>query len=123
MLARRNLEPLRDRVTLLDGAGEILWGISLIEAPGHTPGYIALEIESEGERLLHISDTVLHPLHLEYLEWQSQYDVVPDKQRGSRKVICDRAANESLLVFAHHFAPFPNLGHIEKKGWRWLPLG
>ena len=28
------------------------------------------------------------------------------------------------LVFAHHFPPFPNLGHIVEKGesWQWQPI-
>ena len=30
----------------------------------------------------------------------------------------DRAAEEEAFVFAHHFPPFPNLGHVikERKG-------
>ncbi len=122
--ARRNLEPIRDRVTLLDAAGEILPGIHAVEAPGHTPGHLAVEIESEGERLLHVVDTVLYPLHLEYPDWKPVYDILPDKAAISKQTIFDRAAAENLLVFAHHFPPFPNLGHIAKEntGWRWLPL-
>jgi hypothetical protein len=28
------------------------------------------------------------------------------------------------LVFAHHFPPFPNLGHVIQKGegWQWHPI-
>ena len=37
-VARDNLEPLRDRVTLLDREGEVVPGIGVLAAPGHTPG-------------------------------------------------------------------------------------
>ena len=122
--ARRNLEPIRERVTLLDQEGEILLGITLIQTPGHTPGHIALEIESNDQYLLHVSDTVLHPLHLEYPDWTPVYDILPDKATSSKQKIFNRAADENLMIFAHHFPPFPNLGYVEKRdsGWRWRPL-
>ena len=97
--AGKNLPPLQDRLDLIDKEIDIVPGIQAIAAPGHTPGHIALLIESEGERLLHISDTVLHPLHLEYPDWQSQYDILPEKQEASKHRIFDKAANEQLLVF------------------------
>jgi glyoxylase-like metal-dependent hydrolase (beta-lactamase superfamily II) len=51
--ARRNLEPLEGRLTLVEGDSELVPGIHAIVAFGHTPGHIALSIVSEGERLLH----------------------------------------------------------------------
>src|SRR3712207_8319377 len=42
----------------------------------------------------------------------------------SKRRIFDLAAEENALVFAHHFPPFPNLGHVRKQeqGWRWQPI-
>jgi glyoxylase-like metal-dependent hydrolase (beta-lactamase superfamily II) len=122
-IARQNLEPLLDRLTLIDDGAEIVPGIRAIATPGHTPGHIALSIVSEGERLLHVSDVVLHPLHLEYPEWTPVFDVAPEQAAASKRGIFDQAAEDEVLVFAHHFPPFPNLGHIldREEGWSWQP--
>jgi glyoxylase-like metal-dependent hydrolase (beta-lactamase superfamily II) len=45
-IARTNLEPLENRVTLLDSEAEIVPGISAIATPGHTPGHIVVSIIS-----------------------------------------------------------------------------
>lgn len=123
-IARRNLESLRDRLTLIDDADEVVPGIRVVATPGHTPGHIALSIVSDGEQLLHVSDTVLYPLHLEHPEWTPVFDVSPELAAASKRRIFDLAAEEEALVFAHHFPPFPNLGYVSKRaeGWLWQPM-
>ncbi|MCA1738402.1 MAG: MBL fold metallo-hydrolase [Actinobacteria bacterium] len=123
-IARRNLEPLRDRLTLIDEADEIVPGIRAIATSGHTPGHIALSIVSDEEQLLHVSDTVLYPLHLEHPGWTPVFDVSPEQATTSKRRIFDLTAEEEALVFAHHFPPFPNLGYILKReeGWLWQPM-
>lgn len=135
-LARKGLGAIQDHLILIDREGEILEGVSSLAAPGHTPGHIALAIESKGERLLHVSDAALSPLHLEHPDWLPVFDVDPEQAVGSKRRLFDRAARENWLVFAHHFPPFPALGHVIKNGtgrgdrlpntevdgWRWQPL-
>ena len=122
--ARRNLEPLKDRLTLVEDASEAVPGVRAIATPGHTPGHIALSVASDGERLLHISDAVLYPLHLEHPEWTPVFDMLPEQASASKRRIFDLAAEEDALVFAHHFPPFPSVGHVRKgeQGWRWQPI-
>ena len=123
-IARRNLEPMRDRLSLVDDGAEVVPGIRVVAATGHTPGHVALSITSDGEHLLHISDVVLYPLHLEHPEWVPVFDILPEEAAASKHRIFDRAAEEQALVFAHHFPPFPNLGHVRKHGagWEWQPM-
>lgn len=124
ILARENLEAICDQLHLVDYEAEIVPGIHAIQAPGHTPGHMAVSVSSDGEKLLHIADIVLHPLHLEYPTWTSTCDILPAAAAASKRRIFDRAADQNALVFAHHFPPFPNLGHVIKieEGWRWLPI-
>jgi glyoxylase-like metal-dependent hydrolase (beta-lactamase superfamily II) len=121
--ARRNLPPLQGQLDLVDDETEILPGIRPVPAPGHTPGHMALAISSQSNSLLCISDTVLHPIHLEYLEWYAAVDLIPEQVAATRRNILNRAATERALVLAFHF-PFPGLGHIVKKGdvWQWQPV-
>lgn len=39
--------------------------------------------------------------------------------------VLDRAAEQETLLFAHHSAPFPNMGYVRKRGegWQWRPVG
>jgi glyoxylase-like metal-dependent hydrolase (beta-lactamase superfamily II) len=123
-IVRHNLEPLRERLTYVDDGFEIVPGIRVITTPGHTPGHIALSVSNAGEQLLHISDVVIHPLHLERPTWVPVFDIVPEQAGISKRRIFNQAAIEMSLVFAHHFPPFPNLGHVirEGEGWRWQPI-
>jgi glyoxylase-like metal-dependent hydrolase (beta-lactamase superfamily II) len=123
-IAQRNLEAMRDRLSLVDDGAEVVPGIRVVAAAGHTPGHVALSITSDGEQLLHISDVVLYPLHLKHPEWVPVFDILPDEAAASKHRIFDRAAEERALVFAHHFPPFPNLGHVRKHGagWQWQPI-
>ncbi len=123
-LARKTFERIRDRITFLDQEGELVPGIQTVAAFGHTPGHLVLSISSEGQQLLHIVDTVLYPLHLEHPEWSARFDLVPEQAAITKRRIFDRAAEQKALVFAHHFPPFPNLGHVVKhgEGWQWQPI-
>ena len=122
--ARRNLDPLEDRLSLIEDSSEVVPGVRAIATFGHTPGHIALSFASGGKRLLHVSDAVLYPLHLEHPEWTPVFDMLPEQAAASKRRIFDLAVEEDALVFAHHFPPFPNLGHVRKKerGWRWQPI-
>ncbi len=122
--ARSNLEPLRNRVTLLDREGEVVPGIGAIPAPGHTPGHMVVSVSSAGERLLYVGDTVLHPLHLEHPDWLPIYDILPEEAAASKRRIFDGAAADQALVMGQHFPPFPSLGHVVKagEGWQWQPM-
>lgn len=123
-LARKNLEPIQDRMNLIEDESDVLPGIHMIAAPGHTPGHAVVSFSSDSEELLYIGDTVLYPLHLEHLDWLSMYDILPEKADPSKHKIFDYAAEKHTWVIGQHFPPFPSLGHIAKKddGWQWQPL-
>lgn len=120
---RKNLSPIKDRLVPIERESEILPGIRAVPASGHTPGQMALVISSEEERLMYISDTVLHPIHMEQPEWCAAVDFDPDQVVATRRRVLNWAAAEKALVLAFHFA-FPGLGHIIPKGngWAWQPI-
>jgi glyoxylase-like metal-dependent hydrolase (beta-lactamase superfamily II) len=122
---RNHLLPLADRVELLEAEREIVPGIRALHAPGHTPGHMALAIQSAGDELLYVSDAALHPLHLEHPDWGMTFDLDRAEALRSRRVLFDRAAARDALVLAFHFHPFPSLGHVQKRtgtGWTWQSI-
>jgi glyoxylase-like metal-dependent hydrolase (beta-lactamase superfamily II) len=121
--ARKGLPPIQDRLNLIAHEGEILPGIRAITAPGHTPGHMVVALSSMGEQLLCLSDTVLHPIHLEQPAWCAAVDFSPNQVVVTRRSLLNRVAAEKALALAFHF-PFPGLGHVVKKGdaWQWEPI-
>lgn len=97
---------------------QLLPGITAVKVEGHTPGQIALAIHSDKEHLLYISDAFLHPLHIERLDWQTNYDWDQEKAKQSRIKLLELAYKENMMVNAFHFN-FPGLGRIDKKGNNW----
>jgi glyoxylase-like metal-dependent hydrolase (beta-lactamase superfamily II) len=121
--AREVFSALGPRLEFFTLGVEIVPGIRAIDASGHTPGHTAFEIHSGGERLLYLSDTVLHPLHLEHPDWIAVVDVDPDQTVATRRRIFAEAATDNLLVHFYHF-DFPGLGYINRYGgvWKWSAL-
>ena len=124
MFALENLQPIQDRLELIDRETEIVPGIHAIAAPGHTPGHMAVAITSDSEQLLYISDAVLHQIHMEQPDWYTAVDYAPEQVVATRRRLLDLAATEKVLVHAFHF-PFPSLGYViqEGEGWQWQPIG
>ncbi|MEJ2666399.1 MAG: MBL fold metallo-hydrolase [Deinococcales bacterium] len=126
-LARRQLEPVRERTRLLGlegGVADVLPGTRTWFAPGHTPGHMIVEFSSQGETLLYVADVVLVPMHLERPDWLPIFDFDPQAAARSKRRVFDRAADEGSWVMGQHFAPHPSLGHVVHRGeaWEWPPV-
>jgi len=122
-VAQNALRPIRDQLELIEREVEISPGITAVSAPGHTPGHMAIKLVSEDAKLVHMSDTVLHPIHLEKPEWCSSVAFDPEKVKASRLKLFSEVASEEAMVIFTHF-PFPGLGYIIQKGegWQWQPV-
>lgn len=125
--AERNLVGVADQLDRIAWDAEIVPGIRAIPAPGHTPGHIALELESQGERFVDLVDTVLHPVHVTHPDWVSAMDWDPQQTVVTRRNLIGQCAAADQPVRVFHF-PFPGLGRIVLRngGWQWMaqaPLG
>ncbi len=118
--ARTNLPSIKNQIELIEEEREIVPGIRVVPAPGHTPGHIAVAIGSNSEQLMHISDAVLHQIHLEHPNWYAAVDFAPEQAITTRRWLLDQAAAKKALVLATHF-PFPGIGYVFRKeeGWQW----
>lgn len=121
----KNITTLKDHnLHLIKGdSTDLLPGITAIKTDGHTPGQIALIIHSENEYMLYISDAFLHPLHIEKINWQTNYDMDHAKAKQSRVKLLELAYKDNMLINAFHF-DFPGLGRIHKfeNNWTWKRL-
>ena len=121
--ARKYLPPIKDQLTLVEPEAEIVPGIKVIAASGHTPGQMAVVVSSQGEQLMAVSDVVFNPVQIEHPGWFAPLDLWPEETVATRRRLLASAAKQRMLVFAPHFV-FPSLGHVEQgaDGWRWAPV-
>jgi glyoxylase-like metal-dependent hydrolase (beta-lactamase superfamily II) len=109
-------------VRLIDGDEQIVPGLTAVPIPGHTPGQIALLIESEGERLIHLADLLHSPMQFGHPEWSPSFDADPGLAAETRRHTLGRAADEDMLAMFYHL-PFPGLGRVSRvgTGFAWRP--
>ncbi len=121
--ARKYYVQIPDKIDLLDDEAEIIPGLRLSPAPGHTPGNSLLEIRSGQAGLLCIGDAIHSAREFKNPEFYTFLDVIPEQALKSRSEILARAASGGLIVFACHF-PFPGLGRVVRAGqaFEWLPV-
>ncbi len=96
---------------------DVVPGLRLVHAPGHTPGHRAVRLTSEGEELLITGDALHHPFQVAHPEWPSTHDDEPGMGIETRARLLLEAAEGDLAVCVPHFAePF---GRVADR--RWIP--
>ena len=108
-----NVEPLEDarQIELISGEVEIVKGVRIVPAPGHTEGHCAIELESDGQFALYVGELSQHPVMLERLAWISAFDVLPLVSLETKRRLMEWAVEKRALLVSVH-APFPGLGHL-----------
>jgi glyoxylase-like metal-dependent hydrolase (beta-lactamase superfamily II) len=81
---------------------DVLPGVRVLPAPGHTPGHTVVAVTSGGEGLVSIADTVVHQLDFEHPEWLSAFDAIPNLTVQTRRRLLDQAARDGSPVVAFH---------------------
>jgi glyoxylase-like metal-dependent hydrolase (beta-lactamase superfamily II) len=105
---------------LLDGEREIVPGVTMIPAPGESPGHSIMRISSNRETLYALGDLVHFAAEVEHPDWMVPW-ADPEQMAASRRKLLDEAvATDGVVVFSH--AQFPPWGRIvrnEGGGLRW----
>lgn len=95
---------------------EIVPGLSVRHAPGHTPGHRVVQLEDGGGTLLLIGDLLHTPPQVVHPTWISNHDEDPELAAEHRALWIDAVNREGWAVAVAHFGrPF---GHVDSGGWR-----
>lgn len=98
-----NYDPLiaSGQMQLLNGAAEIVPGISVAVYPGHTRNLQAIFIRSGGQTACYISDLIPTTWHLD-ITWVMAYDLFPLETIENRKRYYKEALPQNwLTIFTH----------------------
>ena len=110
--ARTALMALLD-VELLDtveGDARVATGVDAIEAPGHTPGHLAVVVN---DAVLWAGDTFVSQLNVPHPEWVSLSDMDGRTNEATRRRLLERAAAADLQLAASHM---PVSGAVARAG-------
>jgi glyoxylase-like metal-dependent hydrolase (beta-lactamase superfamily II) len=103
-------------VEVFEFGDEVVSGITAADASGHTPGHTSYMLESEGEKLQFIGDTVNAGfLQFPRPDISSKYDMDPVKAAQTREKILGSAAENKNTIAGAHIA-FPGIGKVKKDG-------
>lgn len=108
---------------LIDMDEQIIPGLTAVPIPGHTPGQIAVLVESENEQLIHMADLLHSPMQFAHPEWSASFDVDTSRSVPTRRAALGRAADENMLALFYHLT-FPGLGRVKRAttGFIWQTL-
>lgn len=99
--------------------------VSIVEAPGHTPGHTAFMVSSAGEKMLFWGDiSHLPSIQLPHPGATIELDVYPDMAIASRERVLAASAEEGYAIGAAHL-PFPGIGRVRKDdatGYAWVAV-
>ncbi|MBZ9840750.1 MBL fold metallo-hydrolase [Mesorhizobium sp. CA5] len=101
---------------LVDDGTEVVPGIRLMAAPGHTPGHSVYHVDGGSEQFLVSADTMYVPALLApHPEWQGAYDQDGPMAIATRHKIIDQVIADNIRICGSHF-PFPGTGSFVKDG-------
>ena len=82
-----SVKPIADagRADLVASDARLCDEITLIPTPGHSPGHMSIQIQSDGEQGLLTGDVAHHPCQMAHLDWSSTADSDPVQSAATRR--------------------------------------
>jgi glyoxylase-like metal-dependent hydrolase (beta-lactamase superfamily II) len=113
--ARSTIQALDDAglLVLCAPGAELASGVGLLDAPGHTPGHVAVEIDTSDETFLYVADAFVHELQLDHPDWTAAFDTDAADTVATRRRLLDRAVERGAIVAAFHIG---RTGRVARTG-------
>lgn len=104
---------LSGQLVLTSGVHSPAPNITLVPAPGHTPGHLNVLVHSQGEQLLIVGDCLHCPAQIVNPEWSIYAGVDKEMERHSRHEVLHKIAAERMIMAAGHLV-HANFGEVLK---------
>lgn len=98
---------------------EIVPGVTVIPAPGESPGHCIIRVQSAGESFYYLGDLFHYACEVERPEWMDRGREPKAMQASRSRLMAETADSNAILVYTH--SPFPGWGRIisTETGYRW----
>jgi glyoxylase-like metal-dependent hydrolase (beta-lactamase superfamily II) len=108
------------QVVLIDGDHAIDDSLTIVAAPGHTPGHVALWLANAAGRALFCGDAIHHALQVHAPHWNSGFCELPDVARATRRRILQQCIEHRAPLFPGHFGA-PHVARVVAAGRGFAP--
>lgn len=98
------LVPLKDKIQFVLDGEEIIPGLTVIDAAGHTPGMINLMLSAGDERVYFVADTIHSPVQFYEPDWVTSFDSDRVMAKQYRARACEKMLKSGTVVAAGHLA-------------------
>ncbi|HZY45573.1 MAG TPA: MBL fold metallo-hydrolase [Anaerolineae bacterium] len=119
-LQHRTLGVLHDHAVLelVEGDRDLIEGVSIIAAPGESPGHQIVRVHSDDQTLYCVGDLYHHPAEAEHPTWHANW-ADAESILASRDAFTSRALAENAIVIATHI---PSIGRLQQtpSGVNWI---
>ena len=107
----------KDLLDLTTGNYAISDGLTIMAAPGETPGHQIVRVQSEGKTLYCLGDLYHHTIEVEYPELAAPWADMRAIGNSRRMLVESTLAENAFLIAAH----IPTMGRLERidSGVRW----
>jgi glyoxylase-like metal-dependent hydrolase (beta-lactamase superfamily II) len=107
---------------LVEGEYAVNELLTVVPAPGHTPGHFAVRAGKAGDSGIFLGDVIHNPVQIADPDLNSSFCEDPLRARQTRRRILDEAAEGNALLVPGHFAA-PHIGRVrrDKAGFLFLP--
>ncbi len=106
---------------LVDGDRAIAPGVTMLHAPGESPGHSLVRVESGGAQFYALGDLLHHPCEVPHRDWVLTNRDATAMRHSRDRLIAEAVPHGALLAFSH--APFPPWGRIVPDDgdfrWQW----
>jgi glyoxylase-like metal-dependent hydrolase (beta-lactamase superfamily II) len=108
------------RAVLVDGEHAIDDDLTIVPAPGHTPGHVALWLANAAGSALFCGDVMHHALQIHAPHWNSTFCELPEVARATRRRLTETCTERRAAVFPGHFAA-PHVVRIVAAATKFAP--
>ena len=121
-----NLLPLErhNRLHLVDGEHKLTDEVTIVPAPGHSPGHAHVVLSSGGETGIYTGDIAQVAVQLERTAWVSSFDILPLVTMETKRAMVEEAIETGSLIISCHLT-FPGMGRMtrnEQGQRKWQPI-
>jgi len=112
-----SVQPVWDAglVDLVETTHRICDQVHLVPTIGHSPGHVAVEINSQGQTAVITGDLMHHPSQFAFPDWCCSVDYDPEQSTQTRLTQFNRFASDGILVIGTHFVA-PTAGKVSREG-------
>jgi glyoxylase-like metal-dependent hydrolase (beta-lactamase superfamily II) len=94
--------------------------LTIVPAPGHTPGHVALWLADSDGRAVFCGDVLHHALQIHAPHWNSAFCELPEVARTTRRLLMEQCVERRAALFPGHFGA-PHVARVVAAGTGFAP--